>query len=256
MRLSALLLSSALASFATTAALAQGATPSAPASTAPAAAPTPMPDSLKDPKAQVGYAIGLNIGASIKRDLDRDSISADPAAVGQAIHDVLTGAEPLLTEDQTREVLLKVQADVQARRAEKAAHAAEDNKAEGAAYLKANGAKPGVTTLSSGLQYEVLTAGTGPKPTAEDVVLCNYRGTLIDGTEFDSSYKTGQAASFPVGGVIKGWTEILQKMPTGSKWRVVIPSALAYGEHGAPPDIGPNTVLVFEIELLSIQPKG
>jgi FKBP-type peptidyl-prolyl cis-trans isomerase len=244
MRISALLLSSAFLAAAALPALAQQAKPAA-------AAPA-IPDALKDPQAQVSYAIGLNVGAGLRH----DGITVDPAMVTQGIRDATTGATPMLTQEQVRAALTKLQADVQARRDERAAHAAETNKTEGAAFMKANGAKPGVTTLPNGLEYEVLTAGTGPKPTSDDVVVCNYRGTLIDGTEFDSSYKRGQPDSFPVGGVIKGWTEILQKMPTGSKWRVAIPAALAYGEHGAPPDIGPNAVLLFDIELLSIQPKG
>jgi FKBP-type peptidyl-prolyl cis-trans isomerase FklB len=112
-----------------------------------------------------------------------------------------------------------------------------------------------VVTLPSGLQYKVLVAGTGPKPAATDSVVCNYRGTLLDNTEFDSSYKSGQPATFPVSGVIKGWTEALQLMPTGSKWQLFIPSDLAYGERGRAP-IEPNATLIFEVELLSIQPKA
>lgn len=107
--------------------------------------------------------------------------------------------------------------------------------------------------LPSGLQYKILQPGTGAKPTAADTVVCNYRGTLIDGTEFDSSYKRGEPASFPVGGVIKGWTEALQLMPTGSKWQLFIPSELAYGERGAGSDIGPNATLIFEVEMISIK---
>ena len=245
MRLPALLLPAALACVLASPAAAQDAkTPPAPAQA--------VPDSLKDPQAQASYAIGLKVGAGLRH----DGVDVDPALVAQGLKDGVTGATPLLSEDQVRQALIKLQSDVQARHEAMAAHAAETNKTEGAAYLKANGAKAGVVTLPSGIEYEVLTAGTGPKPKADDVVLCNYRGTLIDGTEFDSSYKRGQPDSFPVSGVIKGWTEILQKMPTGSKWRVAIPASLAYGEHGAPPDIGPNAVLLFEIELLSIQPKG
>jgi FKBP-type peptidyl-prolyl cis-trans isomerase FklB len=223
-----------------------------PAKAAPAAAPeTPLPDSLKDPQAQISYAIGLNIGAGLRR----DAITVDPAIVAQGVKDATSGAKPLMTEDQMRMVLIQLQASVQASREAKAAHAAETNKAEGEAFLKANAAKPGVVTLPSGLQYQVITAGTGKKPTADDVVLCNYRGALLDGTEFDSSFKRGAPDTFPVSGVIKGWTEALQKMPVGSKWKIFVPSSLAYGEKGAGADIGPNAVLVFDIELLSIQPK-
>jgi FKBP-type peptidyl-prolyl cis-trans isomerase FklB len=129
------------------------------------------------------------------------------------------------------------------------------NKAEGEAFLAANKTKDGVVTLPSGLQYKILTAGTGPKPAATDSVVCNYKGTLINGTEFDSSYKGGKPVTFPVSGVIKGWTEALQLMPVGSKWQLWIPSGLAYGPRGAGADIGPDTTLIFEVELLSIQAK-
>jgi len=244
MRTSAFVLACILASSLTLSAAAQDAK-------APPAATTPMPDALKDPKAQISYAIGLNIGAGLRR----DSITVDPAMVAQGVKDATSGATPLITEDQMRAVLVKLQADVHAAREEKAAHAAETNKTEGAAFLKTNAAKTGVTTLPSGLQYEVLAAGTGKKPTADDTVLCNYRGTLLDGTEFDSSYKRGAPDSFPVSGVIRGWTEALQKMPVGSKWRIYVPADLAYGEKGAGADIGPNAVLIFDIELLSIQSK-
>jgi FKBP-type peptidyl-prolyl cis-trans isomerase FklB len=129
------------------------------------------------------------------------------------------------------------------------------NKQAGDAFLAANKSKEGVVTLPSGLQYKILKAGTGPKPTVSDSVVCNYRGTLLDGKEFDSSYKRGQPATFPVGRVIKGWTEALQLMPVGSKWQLFIPSDLAYGASGAGGDIGPNATLIFEVELISIQGK-
>ena len=134
------------------------------------------------------------------------------------------------------------------------AAAGEANKKQGDAFMAANKTKEGVVTLPDGLQYKILTAGTGPKPLATDTVICNYKGTLIDGSEFDSSYKRGQPATFPVGGVIKGWTEALQLMPVGSKWQLFIPSDLAYGDRGQGP-IGPNATLIFEVELVSIQPK-
>jgi len=139
----------------------------------------------------------------------------------------------------------------------------EEGRQEGAAarkqgeeFLAANKAKDGVVTLPSGLQYKILKAGTGPKPTASDTVVCNYRGTLINGTEFDSSYKRGQPVTFPVSGVIKGWTEALQLMPVGSKWQLFIPSDLAYGDRGAGANIGPDSTLIFEVELVSIQDKS
>jgi FKBP-type peptidyl-prolyl cis-trans isomerase len=130
------------------------------------------------------------------------------------------------------------------------------NKKEGDAFLAANKAKEGVVTLPSGLQYKIITAGTGPKPAATDSVVCNYRGTLIKGTEFDSSYKHGEPVTFTVNGVIKGWTEALQLMPVGSKWQLFIPSDLAYGDRGAGADIGPGSTLIFEVELLSIADKS
>jgi FKBP-type peptidyl-prolyl cis-trans isomerase FklB len=133
--------------------------------------------------------------------------------------------------------------------------AGESNKKEGDAFLAANKTKDGVVTLPSGLQYKILQEGTGPKPSASDTVVCNYRGTLLNGTEFDSSYKRGQPATFAVGQVIHGWTEALQLMPVGSKWQLFIPAELAYGARPAGPDIGPNSTLIFEVELLSIQEK-
>ena len=148
--------------------------------------------------------------------------------------------------------MTELQGQVRERMEAKRKQDTETNKKEGDTFLAANKAKPGVTTLPSGLQYKVLKEGTGPKPTPTDTVECNYRGTLIDGKEFDSSYKRGEPATFPVTGVIKGWTEALQLMPVGSKWQLVLPPDLAYGERGAGADIGPNATLVFEVELLSI----
>jgi FKBP-type peptidyl-prolyl cis-trans isomerase len=144
---------------------------------------------------------------------------------------------------------------VRQRQEEKRLALVETNKKEGDAFLAANKTKEGVVTLPSGLQYKVLVAGTGAKPSAADTVVCNYRGTLLDNTEFDSSYKRGQPLTFSVGGVIKGWTEALQLMPAGSKWQLFIPPDLAYGERGSGP-IGPNATLVFEVELVSIQAKA
>jgi FKBP-type peptidyl-prolyl cis-trans isomerase len=147
------------------------------------------------------------------------------------------------------------QTELRKKMQEKAAAEAAANKKQGEDYLVANRSKDGVVALPSGLQYKILQEGTGPKPTATDKVVCNYKGTLIDGTEFDSSYKRGQPATFPVTGVIKGWTEALQLMPVGSKWQLFVPSELAYGERQAGPQIGPNATLIFEVELVSIEPK-
>jgi FKBP-type peptidyl-prolyl cis-trans isomerase FklB len=222
-------------------------------------APTPsaVPDTLKDPQAQLSYAIGMNVGRNLAAGFKRDEITVDPAILAEGLRDALSGAKPQLTDDQARALLIQLQTSVQSRKAAEAAQASADNLAQAAAFLKANGAKAGVVSLPSGLQYEVLTAGTGPTPKPDDVVVCNYRGTLLDGTEFDSSYKRGAPSSFPVNGVIKGWTEALQRMPVGSKWRLYIPANLAYGEKGgAGGQIGPNALLVFEVELISIQRKG
>jgi FKBP-type peptidyl-prolyl cis-trans isomerase FklB len=206
---------------------------------------------FKTQKEKVSYAIGMNIGAN----LHRQSIEVDPNIVRQGLEDAMTGGKTLLSEDEARTALGELQNDMRKKQQEKMRQLGEANKKEGEAFLTANKAKDGVVTLPSGLQYKVLTSGTGPKPAASDSVVCNYRGTLIDGKEFDSSYKRGQPATFPVGGVIKGWTEALQLMPVGSKWQLFIPSDLAYGERGQGGDIGPNATLIFEVELLSIQSK-
>jgi len=158
-----------------------------------------------------------------------------------------------LTEQEAQAVLTEMQTEVSKKRQEQMQQAAASNKAQGDAFLAANKAKEGVVTLPSGLQYKILKAGTGPKPTASDTVSCNYRGTLINGTEFDSSAKHGDAAKFGVGQVIKGWSEALQLMPVGSKWQLFVPASLAYGERGAGGDIGPDATLIFEVELVSIE---
>jgi FKBP-type peptidyl-prolyl cis-trans isomerase len=240
----------ALAAVILSPAAAMAATPPTPAAEPPpASAATAL--TPEDLLAQSSYAIGLNLGAS----LHHDSVSVDSAVFLQGLKDGLAGAAPKYTPDQMRAALTQLQAAVQARLREEAARLAEANKSEGAAYLKKNAARTGVVTLPSGLQYEILKTGSGPLPKTDDTVRCQYSGTLINGTEFDSSYKRGEPADFRVDGVIKGWTEALQLMPVGSKWRLVVPSELAYGEKGAGAAIGPNAVLIFEVELLDIQPK-
>jgi len=214
--------------------------------------PAAAPDTLQDAQDQVSYAIGLNLGLGLKR----DAVAVDPQILAQGVRDAQSGSKPRLTDDQVHAALARLQAAVEARRQEIAGQAAATNKAEGAAFLAANAAKAGVVSLPSGLQYQVLTAGSGPTPKLDDTVVCNYRGTLLNGAEFDSSYKRGSPASFPVNGVIKGWTEALRRMPVGSKWRLFVPADLAYGEKGVGGDIGPNAVLIFEVELLSIQAGG
>ncbi len=208
------------------------------------AAPTPA-ESAAD------YAIGLDLG----RRLRNSEVAADPQTVLQGLKDGMSGDKPAFTDEQMRAGMAQLQATAEAKALAKSAKASEANTAQGAAFLAANKAKAGVVTLPSGLQYEILKAGTGPVPKLDDTVSCHYRGTLIDGTEFDSSYARNEPASFAVSGVIKGWTEALQKMPVGSKWRLVVPSALAYGDHGAGAQIGPGAVLVFEVELLAIEPR-
>ena len=242
-------------------------TSAAPAATTPKAATTakaPVKKTgtaaavpLKTRKEKFSYALGMNIGTNLGNTLKKQSVEVDWNLVSQGLKDATTtGAKTRLTEDEAKAVLTEVQNEARKEQQEKMQEAAAKNKTEGEAFLAANKAKDGVVTLPSGLQYKILTAGTGPKPTASDSVVCNYRGTLINGTEFDSSYKRGQPATFGVGQVIKGWTEALQLMPVGSKWQVVIPSSLAYGDRGAGAEIGPNATLIFEVELLSIQEKA
>jgi len=199
------------------------------------------------------YALGMDIGSKVGPSLKKQSVEVDPNLVSQGLKDAMSGAKTRLTEQEAQAVLTEMQAEVNKQRQEQAQKAAAANKSEGAAFLAANKAKEGVVTLPSGLQYKILKEGTGPKPTPSDTVVCNYRGTLINGTEFDSSAKHGEAAKFGVGQVIKGWTEALQLMPVGSKWQLFVPSSLAYGERGAGGDIGPDATLIFDVELLSIE---
>ncbi len=216
-------------------------------------AKTPVPLTLKTQKDKASYAIGLNIGKS----MHKDSVDVDAAILLRGLKDGLTGSKPLLTDDEARASMVALQADLRKKQEEKMLVQGEANKKAGEAFLAENKTKDGVVTLPSGLQYKILTEGTGPKPTATDTVVCNYKGTLLDNTEFDSSFKRGQPATFPISGVIKGWTEALQLMPVGSKWQLFIPSDLAYGARGGPGgSIGPNATLVFEVELMSIQPKA
>jgi FKBP-type peptidyl-prolyl cis-trans isomerase len=244
-------------------------TPAAPAATTPKAATTAKAPvkktgtaaksaaaapALNRRKEKFSYALGMSIGTQIGGNLKKQSVEVDWNLVSQGLKDAMSGGKTRLTQEEEQAVLTEVQNEVRKQQQEKMQQAAAANKTEGEAFLDANKVKDGVVTLPSGLQYKILTAGTGPKPTASDSVVCNYRGTLINGTEFDSSYKRGQPATFGVGQVIKGWTEALQLMPVGSKWQLFIPSTLAYGEKG-PGEIGPNATLIFEVELLSIQEK-
>jgi FKBP-type peptidyl-prolyl cis-trans isomerase FklB len=227
----------------------------------PAASPTPTPQlsessTLKTEKEKISYAIGMNIGGGLRDTLNRQSLEVDPNLLAQGFKDAVAANKTLMTEEEARATLAQLQNEMKAKMEEKQKLAAETNKKEGDAFLAANKAKEGVITLPDGLQYKILTPGTGPKPTAADTVVCNYRGTLINGKEFDSSYKRGTPATFPVTGVIKGWTEALQLMPEGSKWQLFVPADLAYGDQQRGPDIGPNSTLIFEVELISIQAKN
>jgi len=206
---------------------------------------------LQTQKDKVSYAIGMNIG----RNLHKDSIDVDPNLLLQGMKDAMAGGKTLLTDDEAKSAMMALQNDLRQKQEAKAQQAGETNKKEGEAFLATNKTKEGVVTLPSGLEYKILKEGTGPKPTASDSVVCNYKGAFLDGTEFDSSYKRGEPATFPVGQVIKGWTEALELMPVGSKWQLFVPSDLAYGQHGAGADIPPNATLIFEVELLSIQAK-
>lgn len=193
---------------------------------------------LKTQKDKISYAIGLDMGKNLKK----SAIDVDKNLLMRGIEDALAGGKPLMTDEQIKETFIAYQKE-RAGKAQK----------EGNAFLEANRKKKGVKTLSSGLQYTILKKGSGKSPKATDTVNVQYRGTLIDGTEFDSSYKRGKPATFQVNGVIPGWTEALQKMKEGGKWKLFIPPGLAYGERGVPGTIPPNSVLIFEVELLSIK---
>ena len=205
---------------------------------------------LKDTKDKVSYSIGIDIGSNLKR--NKIDINAD--AFNAGMKDGLSGSKPAMTDDEMRQVMTQFSKDMQEKTNAARQEAAEKNKAEGEKFLADNKNKPDVKTTASGLQYKMLKEGSGTPPKATDSVVVNYRGTLIDGTEFDSSYKRGEPATFPVNQVIKGWTEALQLMKPSSKYELYIPSNLAYGERGAGGDIGPNATLKFEVELLSVKP--
>jgi FKBP-type peptidyl-prolyl cis-trans isomerase len=216
---------------------------------------TQTPLALKTQKEKASYALGMSVGMNLGAKLHQQPVELDQAILLRGVKDALAGGKTLLTEEEARAALTQLSLEARKNMEEKMKLAGEANKKEGDEFLVANKSKDGVVILPSGLEYKILTEGTGPKPTASDSVTCNYRGTLINGTEFDSSYKRGQPATFPVSGVIKGWTEALQLMPVGSKWQLFLPAALAYGDRGPSPEIGPNSTLIFEVELLSIQAK-
>jgi len=202
-------------------------------------------------KEKTSYSIGLNIGLN----LHEQEVQIDVASLAKGIQDGLANAKPALTEAEIRTVLMTLQKQVAEKQEAKKKSMAEKNSKEADTLLAANKAKEGVVALPSGLQYKVITIGKGAKPTATDTVVTHYKGTFIDGKQFDSSYERGEPATFTVNGVIPGWTEALQLMPVGSKWQLWVPSKLAYGENGFQNVIPPNAALLFEIELISIQPK-
>src|SRR5947209_16006695 len=200
---------------------------------------------FKDQRDKVSYAIGMQIGFN----LARQKVDINPDVLNAGMKDAIAG-KPQLTPDQVKDVMAQFEKDME----QKQKQLGEKNKTDGAKFLEENKKKPGVKTTASGLEYKVIKEGTGPTPKPTDMVTVNYRGTLIDGTEFDSSYKRGQPATFPVNGVIKGWTEALQLMKVGSKYQLWIPSNLAYGERSVSPELGPNATLIFEVELMDAKP--
>ena len=202
---------------------------------------------LKTTKDKVSYTLGMNLGKQLKQ----SDVEIDLSLYAQGVKDALAG-KPLLTEDQARDIMKAFSEEMQTKKLEKQKTEGEANKKAGEAFLAENKKKEGITTTASGLQYKIETKGTGKLPASTDTVSCHYRGTLIDGTEFDSSYKRGEPAKFPVTGVIKGWIEALQMMPVGSKWKLFIPGDLAYGDKGRP-SIPPNSTLLFDIELIGIE---
>ncbi|GAB4487155.1 MAG: macrophage infectivity potentiator Mip [Thermodesulfovibrionales bacterium] len=195
------------------------------------------------------YGMGMDFGAKLKK----QPIELDTEKFVQGIKDALSGGKALMTEKEAQDIVVAYQKEFSAKQAEARKQAADRNKQEGEAFLAENKKKEGVITLPSGLQYKVLQDGSGKQPKDSDTVVTHYRGTLIDGTEFDSSYKRNQPATFPVNAVIPGWTEALKLMKEGSKWQLFVPSNLAYGERGAGAAIGPNATLIFEVELLSVK---
>jgi FKBP-type peptidyl-prolyl cis-trans isomerase FklB len=203
---------------------------------------------LNSDKEKISYSIGMDIGGNLKR----GSVEVDPDLLAKGLKDSYGGGKTILTEDEARKTIADFQKTLMAKQAETMQKLSEKNKADGEKFLAENAKKEGVKTLPSGLQYREITPGKGKSPKDTDTVSTHYKGTLIDGTEFDSSYKRGEPVTFPVSGVIAGWTEALQLMKEGAKWQLFIPSNLAYGDRGAGREIGPNATLIFEVELISV----
>jgi len=229
--------------------------PSTPAKPSGPAAMETNP-ALKDQKAQISYAAGMRLAKTLRK----QSVEANPELVMQGMKDVMSGGPTLMSDDQVQTALMGVETELNVTEAIlERKKVAEQNKQAGEQFLAENKRKEGVTTLPSGLQYRVIKAGDGKKPTLLDAAVCRYKGSLIDGTEFDNSYKKkdGLPVTFPVKAVIRGWQEALKLMPAGSKWQIVVPSNLAYGERGVPrAKIPPNAALIFEVELLSVKEPG
>ena len=204
---------------------------------------------LKDQKEKLSYVIGIDIGKA----LQKQGVPIDPDLVAKGIKDGVLGGKLLMSDQEIQETMMAFQKEMRAKQEEANKQIGEKNKKEGEIFLAQNKTKEGVKTLPSGLQYKVVKAGAGKKPKATDTVVTHYKGTLLDGTEFDSSFKRNQPATFKVNGVIRGWTEALQLMEEGAKWILYVPAALAYGDRGAGQQIGPNATLIFEVELISIQ---
>jgi len=224
----------------------------------PATDPRPGAGAIETPEGTLGYALGLRIGGRIAADFKAQEARIDPAALARGLADGVLGAKPAIDEQRLARALEAFEAAMREREKEfgrRMAEAAKVNAAKAAEFLKANAAKKGVVTLPSGLQYEVLKEGTGPRPAATDTVSTHYRGTHLDGSEFDGTEPGGEPATFPVRGVVPGWQEALPLMKVGSKWKLYIPPELGYGAEGSPPVIGPNEVLVFELELVRIAPQ-
>ena len=213
-----------------------------------AAVAVPSPADFEIQKRKLSYAVGM----SLAKALEKQSVEVDTDSLVQGLRDTLAGGKMLITDQELQTALIDLQASARNSQTSPASKAlAERNKQEGQAFLATNRQKTGVVSLPSGLQYKIVMAGHGPRPTVDDVVVCKYRGTLIDGTEVDK----GGAVTFALKASIKGWTEALQLMPVGSKWQLFVPSQLAYGERGASQvrTIGPNVTLIFDVELLSVQ---
>jgi FKBP-type peptidyl-prolyl cis-trans isomerase FklB len=212
-----------------------------------AASAQDSPD-LKTNKDKVSYALGMKFGEGFRN----QGLDVDPGVFAKAFAEAFSGGKTAMTDQEMQSLLTAAAQEIREKQAAQQAEKGAVAQKEGEEFLAANKTREGVVTLPSGLQYKILKAGTGEKPTPDDTVVCNYKGTLIDGTEFDASEKHGGSAAFPVKGVIAGWTQALQLMQEGSKWQLFVPSNLAYGAQGAG-DIGPNATLIFEVELVSIQ---